>query len=230
MKVLQDQGFCTCCGNYAEYKFGQENYSMIDKNLENYKKYKDIYVFKCSKCGFASTDITCVEGVLSGEILKTYEFKQLLECSFLNGINYKLPNDYTEKVPVGMYEAYSQILLDVKDYEKYIRIINWVIELKEILKINYMDLCEEFAESDGNETDYKELFELIDKSIDSNRQQIDYYFGLLENKNVFITLIYIENMIALGKKAEATVLLKEIKDKKRLEDDLIEFFKQKIEN
>ena len=36
MKIIQDEGFCTCGVNYSEYNYGDENYSLVAKDLKNY--------------------------------------------------------------------------------------------------------------------------------------------------------------------------------------------------
>lgn len=226
MKVLEDQGFCTCCGNLTNYKFGQENFSIILKNLDNYKKYKNIFAYKCRSCGFVSTDITGTEGVLYGEIKDSYEFKQLDNSTYLDDIKACYEEDYTQVLPVGMYEAYSLVLIEAKDYEKLIRLLATVIDYKLSMKKKYRDYA---FEVEGDKNVLNEIISRIDASIETNRQQIDYYFPFLENKNTYATLIYIENMIEMGKVAEALVLLKQLAEKKRLEEDLIDYFQIKIE-
>lgn len=221
MKVIEDQGFCTCCGYYGSYKFGQENFSFIVKNLNNYEKYKNIFVYACKNCGFISTDIAGTEGVLYGEIKDSYEFKELLNFTYLNELHNEFDEDYATSVPFGMYEAYSLVLLEAKDYQKYVRQISMVIDLKEAQKIRYTKYAIEVG---ANEERLSQLQELMDKSIQTNREQIDHYYSYIENKNIFDDLIYIENMIEMGKLAEAKVLLKSAKDKKHLEEDLLEYF------
>lgn len=226
MKVKEDQGFCTCCGTLTNYKYGQENFSIILKNLENYKKYKNIFAYKCKNCGFVSTDISGTEGVLYGDIKNTYEFKQLDSNAYLSDIIDKYEEDYTQMFPVGMYEAYSLILIEAKDYEKLVRLLSTVIDYKLSMKRKYRDYA---LEVEGDKEVLEEITSRIDASIQTNREQIDYYFPFLENRNTYSTLIYIENMIEMGKVAEALVLLKQVSEKKRLEDDLIEYFQIKIE-
>ena len=85
MRVLEDEGFCTCCGNYAEYSYGDEDFSLVTKDLKNYNNYKNLYVYKCPKCGFISTDITSIDGVISGEVRNSLEYKNALNYSYLQG-------------------------------------------------------------------------------------------------------------------------------------------------
>ena len=226
MKIIEDQGFCTCCGTLADFKFGQENFSVILKNVDNYKKYKNLFVYKCKNCGFVSTDITGTEGVLYGEIKDSYEFKQLDQSVYLNDIKEKYEEDYTQVFPVGMYEAYSLVLIEAKEYEKLIRLLSTVIDFKLSMKRKYKDYALEVG---GDEEVLNEILTRIDESIQTNREQIDYYFPFIENKNTYATLIYIENMIEMGKVAEALVLLKQVSEKKKLENDLVEYFQIKIE-
>ena len=226
MKIIEDQGFCTCCGTLADFKFGQENFSVILKNVDNYKKYKNLFVYKCKNCGFVSTDITGTEGVLYGEIKDSYEFKQLDQSVYLNDIKEKYEEDYTQVFPGGMYEAYSLVLIEAKEYEKLIRLLSTVIDFKLSMKRKYKDYALEVG---GDEEVLNEILTRIDESIQTNREQIDYYFPFIENKNTYATLIYIENMIEMGKVAEALVLLKQVSEKKKLENDLVEYFQIKIE-
>ena len=226
MKVKEDHGFCTCCGTLAEYKFGQENFSAITKNLDNYKKYKNIFVYKCKNCGFVSTDISGTEGVLYGEIKNSYEFKQLDTNAYLQDIKSAYEEDFTEMFPVGMYEAYSLILIEGGEYEKLVRLLSTVIDYKEAMKKKYKNYA---LEVEGDESVLNEILSRIDESIQTNRKQIDYYFPLIESKRTYSKLIYIENMIEMGNVAESLVLLKQVMEKRKLEADLIEYFQIKIE-
>ena len=224
MKIVEDEGFCTACGRFAEYKYGQDNFSIVKKNLINYKKYKDIYVYKCRTCGFISTDITAEEGVLCGNVKDSYEYGKLLDYAYLNELDKDLDEQISTDNPASLYEAYSLVCLQTKDFEKLLRTLNKTIELKLIMERAYRHLGAEVAKEEENEEDFTALQNLILDSIKANREQIDHYFQFVENKNVYIKLLYIENKVALGEKATALKAFLELDRKSKLESDLKEYF------
>lgn len=226
MKILKDVGFCTCCGNYSEYTYGDENYSLVEKDLKNYKNYKDVYVYKCPNCGFISTDIGGVEGVMFGEIRNSLEYKNAIFCEYLQGLqNEHICEDFSKEVPANIYEAYSFICLAEKDYEKYVRTLAKTIELKQVLIRKYQASQDEDSfEDDEVKNYYDEVIDLINKSIQINREQIDFYFTQTELKNVFLKLLYIENLINLNKKDEAQNLFNKLTKSIILKEDLKQYF------
>lgn len=224
MRIVEDEGFCTCCGNLAEYKFGDENYSLVTKDLSNYKNYKDIYVYKCPNCGFISTDITGVEGVLFGDIRNSLEYKNALNYKYLEGLDKELYNNHSDEVPANLYEAYSFICLASSDYEKYIRVINKTIELKEIMVKKYRHSQDELGGEEDNDDLYDKLDEMIKNSIETNRKQIDFYYTQLEHKSFFANLIYIENMAKMDKKEEANKLFNKLSKSILIKEDLKKYF------
>lgn len=226
MKIINDEGFCTCCGTYGELKYGQENFSIIKKDLANYKKYKDVFVYECKNCGFISVNIGGEEGVLYGDVKDTYEYKQIYNYAYLNGLDTELYDNHSQEVPANLYEAYSLIALKQKNYELYIRIINKVIELKEIMARKYRRSQDELGGEEENDDEYDKLDNLIKLSIESNRKQIDYYFDFIENKSLYTKLLYIENMYAMGEKAKAKVLYEKLDKKIIFEEDLEQYFEQ----
>ena len=228
MKIVEDQGFCTCCGNFANYKYGDENYSIVTKDLNNYNKYKDLYVYQCPNCGFISTDITGVEGVMCGEVINSLEYKNALSYKYLDGLDEELYENHSSSVPANLYEAYSFVCLALQDYEKYIRTVNKAIELKEIMAKKYRLSQDELGGEEENDDQYDKLDELIKQSIQINRQQIDFYFSQTEQKNVFLSLIYIENLAKLDKKDEALKYFDKLCKKIQLKDDLKQYIQQSI--
>lgn len=224
MKILQDEGICTCCGAYSEYYYGDENYSFVNKDLENYKKYKDIYVYQCPACGFISTDITGVEGVMCGDIKNSLEYKEALNYTYLNGLDKELYDNHSSEIPANLYEAYAYVCLKENEYEKFIRALYKAIDLKLIMARRYRRSQDELGGEEDNDDLYDELDKLIKQSIEANRRQIDYYFTQLETKNVFINLIYIENLVAIGKKSEAKQFYNQINKNYMLKEDLKKYF------
>lgn len=228
MKILEDEGLCTCCGAYKEYSYGDENYSLVVKDLKNYNEYKDIYVYKCPKCGFISTDITGVEGVIAGGAKNSLEYKNANSYSYLNGLDKELYDNHSSEVPANLYEAYSFVCLALKDYEKYVRTVNKAIELKQVMARKYRRSQDELGGEEENDDLYDELDSLIKQSIEYNRKQIDYYYTQIENKNIFVKLIYIENLCAMGKKEEAKQLFDILSSSTAIKDDLKKYFNDLI--
>ena len=228
MKILEDQGFCTCCGNFANYSYGDENFSVVTKDLASYKKYKDIFVYKCPKCGFISTDITGVEGVMFGNIVNSLEYKNALNYAYLEGLDRELYECHSEAIPANLYEAYSFVCLAEKDYEKYIRTLNKAIELKEVMARKYRLSQDELGGEEDNDDLYDKLDGLIKKSIETNLQQIDFYYTQLDNKNIFVSLIYLENLVKLGKKDEAIKIFNQIIKKYSLKEDLKNYIEKSV--
>lgn len=224
MKIKLDEGICTSCGAYAEYMYGDDDYSFVNKDLTNYKKYKDIYVYQCPNCGFISTDITGVEGVMCGDIKNSLEYKEALNYTYLNGLDKELYDNHSSAVPANLYEAYAYVCLKEKEYEKFIRALSKSIELKLIMARQYRRSQDELGGEEDNDDLYDDLDNLIKQSIDANRRQIDYYFTQLETKNVFINLIYIENLVAIGKKLEAKQYYNQINKIYMLKEDLKKYF------
>ena len=221
MRIVEDQGFCTCCGRFADFKYGEENYSLIKKNLDNYKKYKDIFVFQCRTCGFVSTNLTAEEGVLYGDVKDSYEFKQLINYSYLNELDKELYDNHSQDVPANLYEAYSLVAM-----QTFIRSLNKSIELKLIMARKYKISKDELGGEEENDDEYEELDSLIKQSVLSNRKQIEHYFDYVENKNVFLKLIKIENLIGLNENATALKLYTDILRCNKLEPDLKKYFEQ----
>ena len=161
MKIVEDEGFCTSCAIFGEYRRGEEDYSLIKKDLNNYKKYKEIYVYKCPNCGFISTDISGEEGILCSDIVNSYEYKQFLDYSYLNGLDKELYEYHSKDIMANYLEAYSLALLKTKNYEKYVRAINRCIELKEIMIRKYKKSQDELGGEEENDDKYEKLYELI---------------------------------------------------------------------
>jgi len=224
MKIKHDEGFCTCCGNFSEYNDGDEEHSFVTKDLNNYNKYKDIYVYQCPNCGFISTDITGVEGVMFGEVRHSLEFKDAINYKYLKGLDTELYNNHSQEVPANLYEAYSFICLAAKDYEKFLRSINKTIELKLVMAKKYRRSQDELGGEEDNDDLYDDLDKLIKESINSNEKQIDYYFTQLETKNIFVKLLYIENLTRINKKQEAKQLFDNLIKNNSFKQDLKQYF------
>ncbi|MBE7082293.1 MAG: hypothetical protein E7378_01250 [Clostridiales bacterium] len=228
MKILEDTGFCTSCRNMVEYSYGDENFSFITKDLKNYKNYKDLYVYKCQCCGFISTDIACEEGVIYGDVKNSLEYREALNYEYLGGLDLDLYDQHSQSVPANLYEAYSFVCLKAENYEKFIRSLNKAIELKEVMARQYRRSQDELGGEEENDEDYEKLDGLIKQSIQDNAKQIDFYYSQLDHKNLFVTLIYIENLTRLNQFELAQKLFDEICNKILIKDDLKTYIQEKI--
>lgn len=220
MKILQDEGICTCCGAYSEYNFGDENYSLVTKDLDNYNNYKNVYVYQCPSCGFVSTDISGIDGVMSANVKNSLEFKEAINYSYLKGLDKELYDNHSSEVPANLYEAYAYVCLQNKDYEMFVRTLFKAIDLKIIMARKYRRSQDELGGEEDNDDLYDDLDKLIKQSIDANRKQIDYYYTQIESKNFFVKLIYIENLVAIGKKKDAQILFEVLQKSNSIKPDL----------
>lgn len=228
MKILQDEGFCTCCGFYGEYNYGDENFSTVTKDLTSYKNYKDVYVYKCPNCNFISTDVTGVEGVMFGEVRNSLEYRNALSYADLNGLDKQLYNNHSSAVPANLFDTYAFVCLKSKDYEKYIRVVNKAIEQYELMQRQYQRSQDELGGEEQNDDQYEQLYKLINSTINTHRNQIDFYFTQIEHPSFFAKLLYLENLCNLNKKQDAQVLFNKLSKKVLMHADLKQYFQQKI--
>lgn len=224
MRIVEDEGFCTACGAFVQVSRGEENFNLSKKDLANYKRYKEIYVNSCPMCGFASTDITSEEGVLYGGIKDTKEYRQILDCADLKGLDKELYEFHSTEVPAGLYEACTLVATAQKDYEKAVRLLGRTIELKKIMARKYRFSKDELGGEEENDADYEALDKLIKLSMEKNRKQILEYYGVIKNKNLFLRLMFIENLAQLSKFADAKKEFMTLSKKYKLEDDLKLYF------
>ncbi len=229
MRIIEDEVFCSACGEMVEARLGEENFSLIKKDLANYKKYKDIYVYSCPNCDFVSCDISSEEGVLySGFKDKNAEYKNLYNYSYLNGLDKELYDFHSQEVPANLYEAYSLIAKEQKDYEKCARLIFKSIELKNIMARKYKVSKAELGGEEDNDEEYAKLDKLIKSSIDKNRKQVNEYYDMAKEKSVFFKLLYIENLANTCHLAEAKKEYLQVLKKNKLDNDLKEYFENAI--
>jgi len=229
MDIIKDIGTCTCCNNYCEYIYGKENFNNIEKTLDNYNNYKDIYVYKCPKCGFVSTDITGKEGVLASSLISTKQYNDYLNNSYLNGFDEEsLDEQHSKAVPAYLYEAYSLICLEMKDYEKYIRVMNKCIELKEMTIRKYRFSQAECAEEDENDEEYEAIISLIKKSIQKNSMELNNNFSNLKIGNFFTIVIFAENLIRLNQLDKAKKIIDSLRNDINVNKDLVDYLDQKV--
>ena len=226
MKIIEDEGFCTSCGRHLDFNYGEENFSLITKDFKNYNNYKDIYVYSCPNCNFVSTNISSEEGVLYSGVKDTEEYVSVIEYSYLNGLDKELYDNHSENNPANLYEAYSLICLAQKDLEKYVRTLNKCADLKEILARSYKLSQHELGGEEENDDQYEELNILILNSIEENRKHIVAMYNHIDIKNVFLSLIIVENLAKLKRLYEARDLYTKLAKKYTLSADLKKYFKE----
>ncbi len=222
MNILQDEGYCNACKEYCTFVMGEDNFNLLKKDLENYKRYKDIFVYSCPNCGFPSSDITSEEGDIYNKIKTLQAYKDIIDYADLKGLDKELYEHHSADIPANLYEAYVLIALAQKDYEKAIRLTYKAISLKQIMARKYRISKAELGGEEDNDDEYDKLDLLIQQSIDGNRQQIEKYYNQVENKSIFLKLLYIENLANMCKlsdaKKEFLLLIKKISISKDLKD------------
>lgn len=226
MKVLDKVGECSCCGKTCSYYQSVEDYSSLDKDLVSYRKFKDVYVYACPNCGFVSTDISGFDGAVFGNIKDSYEYKQIINYAYLNGLDKELYDCHSEKIPANLVEAFALVNLKSQEYEMFIRATNKAIELKQVMLREYKRSQDELGGEEDNDEDYETLYDLIKESLKCNYQQIDYYYHFCENCNFYTSLIYIENLVRLNKIKDAEELFNNITSNRTINSDLKDYFKK----
>lgn len=232
MEVKKKIAPCSCCGRNCELNYGVENFEINELNLKNYLAYKDIYAFKCSKCGLISTDISAAgEHNLFESVKNTDEFNDAMNYTYLEGLNNELYENHSEGVPVNIYDAYSVMLQNSNDREKYLRVLNHTIELKTMMIDKYRyDLEEDYDEQDAEI--FEELEELVYDNIEDSRNLFIDEVARLEDCNIFLLLMAIENFAGLDKYKEAKkqfLILKEELKNIKLSKDLTDYFDNLVE-
>ena len=228
MEVKNKFDYCGNCRTYCEYLFGEENY-FSELNLENYRKYKDLYVYKCPKCGNISVDLSNETDAEVYSTLKDDEkFNEILDYDYLDGLDLQIYESHTRTVPANLYEAYSLIEKEQGNMEMYFRALNKSIELKEMIIQKY----ELTLEEDGDEEDegvLQELSEMLYDNIDECREQLISDFNNYQTGNTFLFLIYVENLAKLGKFNEAKKHFDYVLKNSKIEYDLQKYFENMFE-
>ena len=228
MKVSKKTDYCSSCGTYSEQNVGIETFSPSIFDLDNYFEYKDFYVYKCSKCGHISYNLSNKEDALLYEKFNDEEFQNIMHYEYLEGVDLEIFECHTRSVPANLYDAYAYMKEDEKVDENYFRALNKSFELKEMILEKYKLSVEE----DGDEEDQEilnELNELMLENINENRRIFVDKFLDYENKNEFLFLMFIENLVKLGKKEQASENLDWLKKNSNLSSNLIDYITGLIE-
>lgn len=225
MEIKSKTDYCGRCNTYSKYLYGIENYDLKFLNLENYKKYKDFYVYRCPTCGNISVDISNKEDSEAFNSLKNLNiFQRIYDYEYLDGLDLELFENHSTSVPANLYEIYANIQKIENNTDIYIRSLNKSIELKEMIIYKY----ENSAKEENDEEDFaifEELNELMTENIKENRKELIKQFINYKIDNPFLYLILIENLIKLSQKKEAEEYFEILLRNYNLEEDLIKFAK-----
>ena len=225
MVIKEKNGVCVGCGHELALKFGQEDFDSNVINLENYKKYKDIYVCECPFCGLASTDLSKNLGVLSTK--GTLKYQSAYSYAYLKGLNETLYENHSEGVPANLYECFA-IYCEQTDPEMCVRALNKTVELKLIMARKYRRSQDELGGEEENDAEYDELDALIKSSIKQNVKELLSVFTQIANPSIFLQLIVVENLARSKKFDQANILLTRAQSKHELDADLAEYFNQML--
>lgn len=224
MKIKEDTGFCTCCGTYQDLEYGEENFSLLKKDLANYNNYKNIFIYRCPNCNFINVNITDELGILYHDIVNDKKYIDILNYSCLEGLDKQLWEMHSDDINANEYEAYAMLCEKDSNTQNAIRALFEANSLYDMMAKKYRYSQDELGGEEDNDAEYERLDDLIQYRIDRNNDKI---FELLKNKhkkNIFEELIRIELLINLGAKNEARIQFEEIDKKHKLAQDLKEYF------
>lgn len=225
MIVKNKIGTCSCCGTYSELNFGEENFDKTKLDLANYLAYKDIYVYRCPKCGFISTDITGKDNLLFNRVKNLQEFSDILNYAYLEGYNEAFYENHSKTLPANLYDAYAFMYKSSLDSEMYLRALNKAIEQKIALIKRYEYEVKEEGDKEDREN-LKELEELMLENITEQSNQFASTYIGLKNKNVFLEIMFIENLVYLDELDEAKKQFKRLEGEYKLGQDLLDYIKK----
>lgn len=218
---------CSCCGQNTEIYYGIDNYDSKIYDLNNYLKFKDIYVYRCYNCGMVSVDISKENNFLYDDVKNSNEFINAYNYRYLLGFNDMLYENHSESVPANIYDAYTIMLKHSDNLELYLRTLNKTIELKQVMLRKYdKDVAEEGDQEEDLEI-FNQLKDLMNKNIRSQQEEFIQSFKKLKNKSIFLYLTYIENLTYINKK-EAMIQFNKLASSVKLNDDLIEYIQMKF--
>ena len=229
MKVSKKTDYCSSCGTYSEQNMGLETFNPSIFDLENYLEYKDFYVYKCPKCGHISYDLSKREDSLLFEKYKEDEdYKNIFNYEYLNGVDLEIFECHTRSVPANLYDAYAYIKEEEKVDENYFRSMHKSFELKEMILEKYSFTVEEDGDEEDRET-LEELIALMQENLIENRRIFVDKFLDYKDKNEFLFLMFIENLVKLGEKEQANKNLDWLKKNSNLDKSLIAYITDLVE-
>jgi hypothetical protein len=232
MEIKNKIGHCSYCGHNCEFNYGVESYNQAILNLESYTNYKDVYVYRCRKCGLISTNLSGLDNIWYEKVKDSHEFNDALEYAYLNGLNNELYENHSEGVPANIYDAYTVMMKESDNKELYLRALNRTIELKELMLQKYQLDAENEYEEDELEI-FEELEERLYENIDESRDEFIDEVTRDVDSNIYLYLMAIENLCAFEdydchKDAKKRFAL--VKKQINLSEDLLEYFNNLIDN
>lgn len=228
MLINKKTDTCACCGTYCEHNFGEENYKEKELDLDNYFKYKDIYVYKCPTCEMVSTNLSAEDKNLFEAIKNTDRYRSVVTYDYLEGVDLELYENMSRAVPANLYEVYAMMYENSNNKETYLRALHKSIELKELMMEKYRDEVEE-DEDENDEELLERLEELMDANLEMSRKKFINEFLQYEDKNEFLFLMFIENLIGLGELELADKNLDFLIDNSNISEDIVDYIENLIE-
>lgn len=229
MEVKHIIDFCISCGKYCEQNIGVENYDLSVLDLKNYSNYKDLYVYECPTCGLVSFNLSRQQDADKFLKIKDTEvYQDIMDYSYLEGLDLQLFECHTKSVPANQYEVYAKMLENTPDTELYLRALNKSIELKEAILNKYTQTVAEDGDSEDEEI-LEDLRELLLENIDENRKLFLVNFWEFKAENIFLYLMAVENLAKLGDVNQAEKYFELLASDNKFDEDLVNYFKDIIE-
>lgn len=227
MIVKHKIGTCSNCGTNSELNFGMEEFDQTKHDLKNYLAYKDIYVYKCPKCGFISSDITGGDYRLFQKAKELQDFYDILSYDYLEGLNEEFLENHSETLPANLYDAYSFMQGFGDNTELFLRATNKAIEDKIEVVRRYETEVFEDGEDLADEEDVENLKNLEELMLENVMAQASGFIKTYKNfthKNLFLDLMYVQNLIYLDELDEAKKQFRRLQSDYRIDDSLLEYF------
>ena len=217
---------CARCKKSDDYIVFDRNCT-TDYNLENYENYVNFDLQQCPFCGYISDDVEKGYTMQTEETIKSKEYEYLYKYSYLQPSQKAINKNFLVSYPANLYECYSLVLFNNKDYKNATRALFKTVLLKETLVNRFTHQMEEDIEDLTNEeiAQFKSLIKSLNDSIYKNIETILNMSKNFEN-DIFTNLIYVECLIKLNKMQHANQLLTKLKSK--LNCDLLAYLQNKI--
>ena len=122
MLINKKTDYCSYCGTYCEHNYGEENYNAKQLDLDNYFKYKDIYVYKCPKCEMVSTDLATEDKKLFDAIINTDRYSNVVTYEYLEGLDLELFENHTfsEYLTIPLPDRLEIIYSEIQQQKKLV--------------------------------------------------------------------------------------------------------------
>ena len=201
----------------------------MNPTLESYLNYKDIFVYTCPKCGMISSDLAANnDHLLYNKVKDSEEFRDVLDYSYLEDTHLLFCETHYKTVPSNIFDAYTFMYKNSLQKEKYLRLLNKSVEQKLLMLERYVMTVEEDQDEEDFEN-FKELKYFIQTNIEEYRKEFINEYLNFEDKNIFLHLIFIENLMYLNEVEEAKKQFNWLNTKIKLNSDLYKYFNDLIQ-